>query len=156
MAYDNLLSAIELIYSIFVQLYNNYIKNNTENNTESKNNDIDNEVVFNEIYRNSLKLDNFENNNINRTSFKRNSINKINITEEPIYFNQDEHNLESENIKYTDIYNDISNILELNIDKEKIKDKELFSSTNVPENTKENIKKIEEDKFWTNYYQNET
>ena len=73
MNFDNLYSSIELIYNIFIILYNNIFKNNniceptddTSNDRLNKSN-IDEDVVYNEIYRNSIKLDDFENNNVNK------------------------------------------------------------------------------------------
>jgi hypothetical protein len=86
MNFDNLYSSIELIYNIFIILYNNIFKNNniceltddTSNDRLNKSN-IDEDVVYNEIYKNSIKLDDFENNNVNKNELLKKKLNNNNI-----------------------------------------------------------------------------
>ena len=91
MKMDNLYSTIELIYAIFMTIYNNiFVYNDKE--------DIVEDVVFNDIYQNASKTDYFENNNVNRNSLKINSLSEHKETID-----------NNESINFNDIYNKENN-----------------------------------------------
>ena len=59
-------SILELIHALFEALYKNIFKSQTQSDIDDHNE----EIIFNEIYRESIKKEDFENNNVNRSSIK--------------------------------------------------------------------------------------
>lgn len=150
MRFSNIYSIIELIYSIYQYLFEELCKkinnkqedniNNTPthniNSENNENKDNEDNVVYNEIYRNSVRLDDFENDNI----VDRNSLKRISI-----------------NVNNTKNNNDNNDTIDVNIDK-KISFSNIYDVNNNENNDKNNNenKNKEENIFWNNYYQSET
>jgi hypothetical protein len=134
MKMDNLYSTIELIYAIFMTIYNNiFVYNDKEDVIE----DIVEDVVFNDIYQNTIKSDYFENNNVNRNSLKINNLS--------------EHKETKDNTM---------NLSKQSVDKELFSG-ERSSKENISNDNNESINfndiyNKENDKFWNQYYQSET
>ena len=134
MKIDNLYSTIELIYAIFMTIYNNiFVYNDKEDVIE----DIVEDVVFNDIYQNAIKSDYFENNNVNRNSLKINNLS--------------EHKETKDNTM---------NLSKQSVDKELFSG-ERSSKENISNDNNESINfndiyNKENDKFWNQYYQSET
>ncbi len=136
MKFANLYSVVELIYSIYQYLYEEFCKkinNKQEENIDNSpshqpNKENEDDVVYNEIYRNSVKLDDFENNNtIDRESLKRISV---------------------------IIPKNNNDVIDTNIDK-KISFSNIYDEKNK-DNKDNDEKNKEENIFWNNYYQSET
>ena len=130
MKIDNLYSTIELIYAIFIQLYNNFFVYNDKK-------DVVEDVVFNDIYQNASKSDYFENSNVNRDSLKINNLS--------------EHKETKDNTM---------NLSKQSVDKELFSgersSKENISNDNNESINFNDIYNKENDKFWNQYYQSET
>lgn len=93
MKFVNLFDTFELFYTIFLNMYNNllYLTNYSNDYSDNKELDeideIERTVIFNEIYKESEKKDNFEKNNINIPSLSKkvNSQNLIDKYNESYY-----------------------------------------------------------------------
>ena len=156
MKIENLFDTFELLYAILLSMYNNLFYQRNSYNEYSENqelfsSDIIEEVVFNEIYKDSEKLDNFEKNNINRESFiKNNSMNLLKESVDKELFSEEN----SMNLLKESVDKELSSAT---VDKELSSvDKELSSvDKELYIDSLYSIKNNEEINFWNNYFQNE-